>query len=133
MLNQAQKMRANWQSGKSGGGQNDRLYAKKQTEKSCRLLFREWLKTLWISKKRSARLERSTSQVTKMPSKNNDDDSDDENELNQFESLSINGADDNEESSSDSSNNWSSGRESSSKECNSLDQMIDVNLSLRGS
>ena len=42
----------------------------------------------------------------KMPSKNDDDDdSDDENELNQFESLSINGADDNEESSSDSSNN----------------------------
>ena len=41
----------------------------------------------------------------KMPSKNDDDDSDDENELNQFESLSINGADDNEESSSDGSNN----------------------------
>ena len=41
----------------------------------------------------------------KMPSKNDDDNSDDENELNQFESLSINGADDNEESSSDGSNN----------------------------
>ena len=41
----------------------------------------------------------------KMPSKSDDDDSNDENELNQFESLSINGADDNEESSSDSSNN----------------------------
>ena len=37
--------------------------------------------------------------AAKMPSKNDDDDSDDENELNQFESLSINGADDNEESS----------------------------------
>ena len=43
--------------------------------------------------------------AAKMPSKNDDDDSDDGNELNQFESLSINGADDNEESSSDSSNN----------------------------
>ena len=42
----------------------------------------------------------------KMPSKNDDDDSDDEIELNQFESLSINGADDNEESSSDGSNNF---------------------------
>ena len=68
----------------------------------------------------------------KMPSKNDDDDSDDKNELNQFESLSINGADDNEESSSDGSNNWSSGQETSSNECNSLDQMIDVNLSIRG-
>ena len=67
-----------------------------------------------------------------MPSKDDDDDSDDENELNQFESLSINGANDNEESSSDGSNNWSSGQETSSKECNSLDQTIDVNLSIRG-
>ena len=33
MLDQGQKMRANWQSGKSGGGQNDRLYAKKQADK----------------------------------------------------------------------------------------------------
>ena len=40
-----------------------------------------------------------------MPSKNDDNDSDDENELNQFEGLSINGADDNKESSSDGSNN----------------------------
>ena len=62
-----------------------------------------------------------------MPSKNDDNDSDDENELNQFESLSINEADGNEESSSDGSNNWSSCRETSSKECNSLDQTIDVN------
>ena len=43
--------------------------------------------------------------VAKMPSKDDDNDSDDENELNQFESLSINGADNNEESSSDGSNN----------------------------
>ena len=41
----------------------------------------------------------------KMPSKNDDDNSDDENELNQFENLSINEADGNEESSSDRSNN----------------------------
>ena len=58
----------------------------------------------------------------KMPSKNDDDDSDDDNELNQFESLSINEADNNEET----------GRETSTKECNSLDQTIDVNLSIRG-
>ena len=62
--------------------------------------------------------------AAKMLSKNDDDDSDNENELNQFESLSINGADNIEESSSDGSNNWSSGRESSSKEWNSLDQTI---------
>ena len=37
--------------------------------------------------------------------KDDDDDSDDEDELNQFESLSINGADDNDESRSDGSNN----------------------------
>ena len=43
--------------------------------------------------------------AAKMPSKDDDNDSDDENELNQFESLSVNGADDNEESSSDGSNN----------------------------
>ena len=43
--------------------------------------------------------------AAKMPSKNDDHDSDDENELNQFESLSIDGADDNKESSSDGSNN----------------------------
>ena len=43
--------------------------------------------------------------AAKMPYKGDDDDSDDENELNQFESFSINGADDNAESSSDSSNN----------------------------
>ena len=33
MLDQPQKMRANLQSGKLGGGQNDCLYAKKQTDK----------------------------------------------------------------------------------------------------
>jgi len=44
--------------------------------------------------------------AAKMPSKDDDDDgSDDENELNQFETLCINGVDDNEESSSDGSNN----------------------------
>ena len=43
--------------------------------------------------------------AAKMPSKSDDDDSNDDNELNQFESLSINGAEDNEESSSDGSNN----------------------------
>ena len=43
--------------------------------------------------------------AAKMPSKSDDNDSDDDNELNQFESLTINGADDNEESSSDCSNN----------------------------
>ena len=43
--------------------------------------------------------------AAKMPSKNDDDDSNDENELNQFENLSINEADGNEESSSDGSNN----------------------------
>ena len=43
--------------------------------------------------------------AAKMPSKNDDDNSDDENELNQFENLSINEADGNEKSSSDGSNN----------------------------
>ena len=33
MLGQAQKMRVNWQTGKSGGGQNDHLYSKKQMDK----------------------------------------------------------------------------------------------------
>ena len=33
MLDQAQKMRANWQTGKLEGGQNDRLFAKKQNDK----------------------------------------------------------------------------------------------------
>ena len=77
MLDQPKKMRANWQSGTSGGGQNDRLYAKKQMDKEQQ------------EKKRKARMVHF---ATKMPSKDDDDDSDDENELNQFESLSINGA-----------------------------------------
>ena len=46
MLDQAQKMRANWQPGKSGGGQNYRLYAKKQSDKELQALFRKWLKML---------------------------------------------------------------------------------------
>ena len=102
MLDQAQKMRANWQTGKSGGGQNDRLYTKKQADKELHAFVQRMVENAVNQKKRKAG---TVHFADKMPSKDDDDDSDDEKELNQFESLSINGADDNEESSSDSSNN----------------------------
>ena len=104
MLDQAQKMRANWQSGKSGGGQNDRLYAKKQTDKELQAFLQRMVENA-VNQQEKKRKARMVHFAAKMPSKSDDDDSDDENELNQFESLSINGADDNEESSSDGSSN----------------------------
>ena len=104
MLDQAQKMRANWQSGKSGGGQNDRLYAKKQTDKELQAFVQQMVENA-VNQQEKKRKAGMVHFAAKMPSRNNDDDSDDENELNQFESLSINGADDNEEPSSDGSNN----------------------------
>ena len=130
MLDQAQKMRANWQSGKSGGSQNDCLYEKKQTDKELHAFVQRMVGNA-VNQQEKKLKARMVHLAAKMPSKNNDDDSDDENELNQIESLNINEADDNKESSSDGSNNWSSGRESYSNECNSLDQTIDVNLSIR--
>ena len=104
MLDQAQKMRANWQSGKSGGGQNDRLYAKKQSDKELEAFVQKMVENA-VNQQEKKRKARTVHFTAKMPSKIDDDDSDNENELNQFESLSINGADDNEESSSDGSNN----------------------------
>ena len=97
MLDQAQKMRANSQSGKSGGGQNDRLYAKKQSDKELQAFVQKMV----VNAVNQQEKKRKAGTVHF----DDDDDSDDENELNQFESLSINGADNNEESSSDSSNN----------------------------
>ena len=105
MVGQAQKMRANWQSGKLGGGQNDRLYAKKQTDKELHALVQQRVENA-VKQQEKKRKAGMVQFAAKMPSKNVDnDDTDDENELNQFESLSINGADDNEESSSEGSNN----------------------------
>ena len=91
------------QSGKSGGGQNDRLYTKKQTDKELHAFVQRMVENA-VNQQEKKRKARMVHFAAKMLSKNDDDDSNDENELNQFESLSINGADDNEESSSDDSN-----------------------------
>ena len=104
MLDQAQKMRANWQTGKLGGGQNDRLYTTKQADKELHAFVQRMVENA-VTQQEKKRKAGTVHFAAKMPSKNDDEDSDDENELNQFESLSINGADDNEESSSDGSNN----------------------------
>ena len=68
MLDQAQKMRANWQTGNSGGGQNDRLYTKKQTDKELQAFVQRMVENAvnQQEKKRNAgtvHLERSTSQL----------------------------------------------------------------------
>ena len=120
MLDQAQKMRANWQCGKSGGGQNDRLYAKKQNDKENQAFVQKMVENA-VKQQDKKRKAGTVHFAGKKQWKSDDNDSDDDNELNQFESLSINEADDNEESNSDSSNNWSTGREPfrQSKEFNS--------------
>ena len=41
MLDQAQKMRTNWQTGKSGGSQNNHLYAKKKEDKELHALVQK--------------------------------------------------------------------------------------------
>ena len=86
MLDQAQKMRANWQSGKSEGGQNDRLYAKKQTDKKLQAFVQRMVENA-VNQQGKKRKAETVHFAATMPSKNDDDDSDDENELNQFESL----------------------------------------------
>ena len=72
--------------------------------KSCKLLFRKMVQNAVNQQEKESKAGM-VHFAAKMPSKNDDDDSDDENELNQFESLSINGANNNKESSSDGSNN----------------------------
>ena len=104
MLDQAQKMRANWQTGKLGGGQNDGLYTKKQTDKELHAFVHRMVENA-VNQQEKKHKAGTVHFAAKMLSKNDDDDSDNENELNPFESLSINGADDNEELSSDGSNN----------------------------
>ena len=99
MLDQAQKMRANWRTGKSGGGQNDLLYTRKQTDKELQAFVQIMVENA-VNQQDKKRKAGTVHFAAKMPSKDDDDDIDVENELNQFESLSISGADDNEESSS---------------------------------
>ena len=77
---------------------------KKQTDKELHAFVQRMVEDA-VNQQEKKRKARTVQFAAKMPSKNDDDDRNDENELNQFESLSINGADDNEESSSDSSNN----------------------------
>ena len=78
---------------------------KKQSDKELQAFVQKMVENA-VNQQEKKRMA-GTVYVAKMPSKNDDDDDsdDDENELNQFESLSINGTDDNEGSSSDSSNN----------------------------
>ena len=99
MLDQAQKVRASWQTGKSGGGQNDHLFAKKQNDKDMHAFVSRMVENA-VNQQEKKRKAGTVHFAAKMPSKDDDDDSDNENELNQFESLSINEANDNEESSS---------------------------------
>ena len=63
MLDQAQKMRANWQTGKTGGGQNDRLFAKKQNDKELHAFVQRKVENAVNQQEKSVRLERSTSQL----------------------------------------------------------------------
>ena len=63
MLDQAQKMRANWQSGKLGGGQNDRLYAKKQTDKELQAFVQRMDENAVNQQEKKRRPEWSTSQL----------------------------------------------------------------------
>ena len=89
---------------KVGDGQNDRLYTKKQTDKELHAFVQRMVENA-VNQQEKKRKAGTVHFAAKIPSKNDDDDSDDENELNQFENLSINEADDNEESISDGSNN----------------------------
>ena len=82
MLDQAQKMRANWQTGKTGGGQNDRLFAKKQNNKELHAFVQRMFENA-VNQQEKKRKAGTVHFAATMPSKNNDDDSDDENELNQ--------------------------------------------------
>ena len=104
MLDQAQKRRANWHSGKSGGGQNDHLYAQKQSDTELQAFVQKMVENA-VSQQDKKRKTGTVHFAAKMPSKSDDNDRDDDNKLNQFESLSINGADDNDKSDSDGSNN----------------------------
>ena len=100
MLDQAQKMRANWQTGKTEGGQNDRLFAKIQNDNELHAFVQRMVEKA-VNQQEKKRKAGMVHFAAKMQSKDDDDNSDDENELNQFESLSINEADDNEESDND--------------------------------
>ena len=63
MLDQAQKMRANWQTGKSGGGRNDRLYAKKQSDNELQAFVQKMVENAVNQQEKSARPEGFTSQL----------------------------------------------------------------------
>ena len=95
MLDQAQKMRANWQSGKLGGGQNNRPYANKQTDNELQAFVQKMVENA-VKQQDKKRKVGTVHFAAKMPSKIDDDDSNNDNELNQFESLSINEVDNNE-------------------------------------
>ena len=83
---------------------SDRLFTKKQADKELRAFVQRMVENA-VNQQEKERKAETVHFADKMQSKNDDDDTDDENELNPFESLSINGAVDNEESSSDGSNN----------------------------
>ena len=83
MVDQEQKMRANWQSGKSGGGQNDHLYAKKQTDKELQAFVQKMVENA-VNQQEKKRKAGTVHFAAKILSKSDDDGSDDENELNQF-------------------------------------------------
>ena len=89
---------------KSGSGQNDCLYAKKQNDKELQAFVQKMVENA-VKQQDKKHKAGTVHFAAKMPSKSEDDDSDDDNELNQFESLSINEVDDNEESDSDESKN----------------------------
>jgi len=74
MLDQAQKMRANWQTGKSGGGQNDRLYTKKQTDKELHAFVERMVENA-VNQQEKKRKAGTVHFADKMPSKDDDDDS----------------------------------------------------------
>ena len=68
MLDQAQKMRANWQTGKSGGGQNDCLYTKKQADKELHAFVQRMVENA-VDQQEKKRKAGTVHFADKMPSK----------------------------------------------------------------